>query len=92
MSVALSPGRAAERDLAIWRAIDAHESGDKQMLRRRLEELIELSERLRLEQIAEVERLRAELGYLPETVEGCIAVLAVAARIVEVIGGDDGLA
>jgi hypothetical protein len=92
VTTTLSPGREARRHLAIWAAIDAHESGDADLLRRRLEELVELNERLRLEQIAECEQLRAELGYMPETVEGCIAVLAVAAHIVEVIGGDDGLA
>jgi hypothetical protein len=32
---------------------------------------------------------RAELGHLPETIEGCIAVLGVAARIIRVIGGGD---
>jgi hypothetical protein len=32
---------------------------------------------------------RAEQGYLPETIEGCIAVLGVAARIIRVIGGRD---
>jgi hypothetical protein len=85
--IALSPGREARRDLAIWAAIDAHEAGDEQLLRRRLDELGQLSERLRLEQTAEGERLRAELGYLPKTVEGCIEILRAATAIIELLGG-----
>jgi hypothetical protein len=70
----------------------AHAAGDGELFRRRIEELLALRARLRLEQIAETERLRAELGYLPETFGGMVAVLAVAARILEVLGSDDGLA
>jgi hypothetical protein len=41
-----------------------------------------LNERLYAEQLA-------ELGHVPATVEGCIAVLHVAARILELIGEVD---
>ena len=63
---------------AAWDARD----GDPKLYRQRVEELVDLHYRLAAEQ-------RAELGYLPETVEGCIAVLGVAARIIRVIGGSD---
>ena len=49
---------------------------------RGIEELIDLHESLFAEQLA-------ESGYMPTTVEGCIAVLRVAERILRVIGGRD---
>ena len=78
----LSPGREARRQLAIEATIDARDGHDPALYRQRIEELVDLNRRLDAEQ-------RAELGYLPETIEGCIAVLGVAARIIEVIGGGD---
>jgi hypothetical protein len=78
--VRLSPGRQARRRLAIEDAYDARD-GDPALYRRRLEELVDLHFRLVAEQ-------RAELGYLPTTVEGCIAVLGVAERILRVIAGE----
>lgn len=78
----LSPGREARRRLAFDAAFDARDGDDPALYRQRLEELVDLNRRLVAEQ-------QAELGYLPETVEGCIAVLGVAARIIEVIGGCD---
>jgi hypothetical protein len=92
MSVTLSRGRQAQLDLALWVVVDAHAAGDEELFRRHFDDLLVARERLRLEQIAETERLRAELGYLPETFEGIVAVLAVAARILEVLGSDDGMA
>ena len=79
----LSPGRQARLDLAIREAIDARDVGDPAGYRGRLEQLADLNERVRSEQLA-------ELGYLPATVEGCVAVLHVAARILELIGGKNG--
>ena len=78
----LSPGREARRGLAIEAAIEARDSGDPALYRLRLEELVDLHFRLVAEQ-------RAEEGYVPTTVEGCIAVLGVAARILRVIRGRD---
>jgi hypothetical protein len=75
----LSPGREGRRRLAIEHAFDARE-GDPVLYRRRLEELVDLHFRLVAEQ-------RAESGYMPTTVEGCVAVLGVAERILRVIGG-----
>lgn len=82
--VPLSPGREARLKFAFIAAYDAR-GGDRAEFRRRLEELIDLHERLRCEQLA-------ELGYMPSTVEGCIATLHVAARIYEVMAGADGVA
>jgi hypothetical protein len=79
--VRLNPGREARRRLAMDAAWDARD-GDPALYLRRIEELVDLNERLFAEQFA-------ELGYMPTTVEGCIAVLGVAARIIRVIGGDD---
>ena len=80
--IVLSPGREARRGLAILAALDARDDGDPKLYRRRLEELVDLHFRLVAEQ-------RAEEGYLPTTIEGCIAVLGVAARIIHVVRGDD---
>lgn len=77
----LAPGREARRRLAIEAAFDARD-GDPVLYRTRLEELVDLHYRLAAEQ-------QAELGYLPSTIEGCIAVLGVAERILRVIGGRD---
>jgi hypothetical protein len=82
MSVTLSPARDARRDLAIMDALDAHEAADDDLLRQRCEELVRLNERLYAEQ-------KAERGYVPETIEGCIAVLAVAERLLRMFGDDD---
>ena len=78
----LSPGRQARLDLAIWDAIDARDSGEPAAYRLRLEQLADLNDRVRSEELA-------ELGYLPATIGGCVAVLHVAARIIELIGGND---
>jgi hypothetical protein len=88
----LSRGRQAQIDLVLWDVVEAHADGNEELFRQRFDDLLVLRERLRLEQVAETERLRAELGYLPETFDGIVAVLAVAARILEVLGSDDGLA
>jgi hypothetical protein len=77
----LNAGREARRRLAMDAAWDAR-GGDPALYLQRIEELVELNERLFAEQAA-------ELGYLPTTIEGCIAVLGVAARIIRVIGGLD---
>lgn len=63
---------------AVWDARD----GDPKLCRQRIEELLDLHYRLAAEQ-------QAELGYLPTTVEGCCAVLGVAARIIHIVGGSD---
>ena len=63
---------------AAWDARD----GDPKLYRQRVEELIDLHHRLDAEQ-------QAELGFMPSTVEGCIAVLGVAARIIHIVGGSD---
>jgi hypothetical protein len=78
--VRLSLGRQARRRLAIYAALDACD-GDPALYRQRLEELVDLHFRLVAEQ-------QAERGYLPSTVEGCIAVLGVAERILRLMGGD----
>jgi hypothetical protein len=83
-AVRLSPGREARRRLAFEAAYEAR-GGGREPYRRRIEELVDLNARLHAEQLA-------ELGYMPETIEGCIAVLSVAARIIDVIGSDDALA
>ena len=80
---ALSPGRTALRDLAILDAIDAHwgqqpHSADEGA-RQAVHELVNLNRRLHLEQAA-------ERGRTPDTLEGCIAVLQVAAEIAEALG------
>ncbi len=63
---------------AAWDARD----GDPDIYLQRIEELVDMHYRLDAEQ-------QAELGYMPSTIEGCIAVLGVAARIIRVIGGVD---
>lgn len=78
----LNPGRKARLDLAIWDAIAARDGADAEVFLRSVEDLVELNHRLRTEQLA-------ELGHLPWTVEGCIAVLHVATRIVGWFSGDD---
>jgi hypothetical protein len=81
----LTADREARRKLAfldLWEACD----GDPDELRRRIEHLIALNERLYTEQAA-------ESGYMPSSFAGCVGVLAVAARILELIAeGDDGVA
>jgi hypothetical protein len=78
--VRLSPGRQARRRLAIAAALDASD-GDPALYRRRLEDLVDLHFRLVAEQ-------QAEAGHMPSSIEGCIAVLGVAERILRVIGGE----
>jgi hypothetical protein len=65
-----------------WTPLGDARDGDPALYRQRLEELVDLHFRLVAEQ-------RAEEGYLPTTVEGCIAVLSVAERILRVVGGRD---
>lgn len=80
---ALNAGRTARRDLAIRDTIDAcwgqqpHSATVEAVGAART--LVDLNRRLRLETVA-------EHGYLPETVEGCIAVLNTAALIAETLG------
>ena len=79
---ALSPGRTALRDLAILDAVDAHwgqtpHSADESA-RQAVRALVSLDRRLRIEQAA-------ERGRTPDTLEGCIAVLQVAAEIAETL-------
>jgi len=81
--LALSPGRTALRDLAILDTIDAHwgqtpHSADEGA-RQAVHALVNLDRRLRIEQAA-------ENGRTPDTLEGCIAVLNVAADIAERYG------
>lgn len=79
----LSPGRTARRDLAILDAVDAcwgqqpHSATREAVGAARA--LVDLDRRLRLEQ-------DAELGYLPQTLEGCVQVLQTAALIAETLG------
>lgn len=73
----LDPGRSARLQIAVYDAFDARGSPDFDA---RLRGVVELDERLRAEQLA-------ELGYLPSTTAGCIAVLNVAAAIVETMLG-----
>jgi hypothetical protein len=79
--VKLSPGREGLRELALWACWDVRR-GDVDTSVRLIAELYELSERLKAAQLA-------ELGYLPETVEGMTAVLHVAARIIDLVGDLD---
>ena len=73
----LSAGREAIRDLAILDTINAP-TGEERTVKARA--LVELDRRLKIEQAAEA-------GYMPSTVEGCIAVLHVAATIAETLAG-----
>lgn len=80
---ALNAGRTSRRDLAILEAIDAywgqqpHSATPEAVGAART--LVDLDRRLRLETVA-------EHGYLPQTLEGCIAVLNTAALIAETLG------
>jgi hypothetical protein len=78
--VELSPERAARRRLLVFDYVDAVRAGDEDEADRLGHRIIELNERLFAEQLAEA-------GYMPRTVEGCIAVLDVAARIIESLAG-----
>jgi hypothetical protein len=77
---ALSPGRTALRDLAILDAVDAHWGQTPHSAtvgaRGAAHALVSLDRRLRIEQAA-------EHGRTPDSLEGCIAVLQVAAEIAE---------
>ena len=77
----LDAAREARLRLAFYDAWDARE-GDAAEYRGHLQHLIDLYYRLRAEQ-------DAELGYVPTTIEGCVAVLHVAARLIDAIGGHD---
>jgi hypothetical protein len=77
----LTAAREARRELAFLDAWEARH-GDPDVLRGKIEQLIAVNERVFAEQ-------QAELGYLPESVEGCIGVLHVASRILELIGEAD---
>ena len=77
----LNAAGEARLKLAFYDAYDARD-GDPTEYRRRLESLIDLYYRLRAEQLA-------ELGYMPSSIAGCVAVLHVAARIIDEIGGGD---
>ena len=72
----LSPGREARLALAIYAAIDAR-GGDPDRHRRLCAEVVDLHWRLHAEQAA-------ERGLMPEDLAGCVAVLHVAARILDV--------
>ena len=82
VALRLSPGREARLQLAVDAAWEARD-GDPDEYRAAIERLLDLNERLFAEQLA-------ELGCLPTTVEGCIAVLDVAARILELTGDRGG--
>lgn len=81
MRIDLSPGRAAERMLAIDRMLDARfaDPFDQAEFDQAAEELVALNRRLYLEQTAELE---AAAGVIPTTFEGCVAVLDLASRII----------
>jgi hypothetical protein len=81
VSARLSPAREARLKLAIFDAFAAR-GGDPAEFRRRLGDVVDLGERLYAEQLA-------EQGFVPETIAGCVAVLYVAARIIDLIEGDD---
>jgi hypothetical protein len=74
----LTVEREARVRLAVFDAFDARDASQDEF-RAHVERVVSLAERLRAEQLA-------ESGYLPATLDGCIAVLAVAARILEAIG------
>jgi hypothetical protein len=71
--VALNPGREARLRLAFYAAFDARD-GDPDEYRRLIAEVVTCHQQVTAEQLA-------ELGYLPDTVEGMSAVLAVADAI-----------
>lgn len=81
MSPSLDPGREARLKLAFYDAWDARH-GDPAEYRRRIAHMVDLYGRLHAEQLA-------ELGHLPRDIDGCIAVLHLAARIVDELGGVD---
>lgn len=76
--IRLSPGREAIRDQAIDRMLDAKEAGDVEAFERTSRELVDLNRQLFLEE-------QAELGALPETVEGAVAAINVATRVIEAL-------
>ena len=78
----LNAARDARRDLAIRAALDAYAAGDAAAFDARLYELVDLNDRLFAEELA-------ELGYLPLTIDGCVAVLQAAARVVEFLRGTE---
>ena len=80
----LNPAREAIRSLAVEAMFDALESGDREAFERTSRELVALNRRLFDEEAA-------ERGYMPQSIEGMIGVLRVAARIVELIGDNGGL-
>lgn len=81
---ALNAARTAQRDLAILDAIDAYHGGPRAHALTDSDwgaarTLVDTDRRLRLEQAAEA-------GRMPETLDGCIAVLQVAVEIAERLG------
>jgi hypothetical protein len=82
--VELSPGRHAQRALAIDRMLTAlHQHGQgSPEYEQASEDIVELNHRLYLEQQAELE---AEHGLIPDTPEGRLAILKVAALITEAL-------
>jgi hypothetical protein len=84
MSVRLDPGREGRLRLAVYAAYDAR-GGDPAEFRQRCEQVVDCYFDLRAEQLAEA-------GYIPTTIAGCVAVLYVAARIINLTGGDDAVA
>lgn len=81
LAAVLSSGRAAQLELAVYDAFDVRD-GDADEFRARVEHILNLHRRLTAEQ-------RAELGYVPDSFAGVVAVLNVAARIVELIAEGD---
>lgn len=80
----INSARDARLKLAVLDAFDCRD-GDPDEFSDRCAQVVDLHERLVAEQ-------RAELGYMPTTFGGCIAVLNVAAAVLELLGGDDDLA
>jgi hypothetical protein len=74
----LSSGRLGRLQLAVIDAFDARD-GDPDEYRRRLEAVTALHARLVAEQLA-------EQGYLPDTLDGMVAVCHVTARIAALVG------
>jgi hypothetical protein len=81
VNIPLDAGREGQFRLAVYDAHDARD-GDPAEFRQRCEQVVDLHFRLIAEHFA-------EQGYIPETFGGCVAVLHVAARILELIGQDN---
>jgi hypothetical protein len=79
----LNVDREGRLRLAVYAAFDAR-GGDAAEFRRSCERVVDAYFQLQAEQLA-------EQGYLPETFVGSVAVLHVAARIIEAIGSNDAV-